>query len=205
MPRAGLTRGAVVELALAVVDEGGPTGFDQLTLAAVAARAGVAVPSLYKHVSGLPDLRREVALVAVRGLTAALGEASGPDDAHDAHDALSRTAHAVRGFARRHPGRYAATQVAPDPASPDDAELLEANAEAVRATAVALGPLIGPLTGPDLVHTVRAVRSAVHGFVTLEQRGGFGLPEDVDASFDHLLAILARGLPPTPGDHAPHP
>jgi AcrR family transcriptional regulator len=202
VPRAGLTRGAVVELALAVVDEGGPTGFDQLTLAAVAARAGVAVPSLYKHVAGLPDLRREVALVAVRGLTAALGEASGP---HDAHDALSRTAHAVRGFARRHPGRYAATQVAPDPASPDDAELVEANAEAVRATAVALGPLIGPLTGPDLVHTVRAVRSAVHGFVTLEQRGGFGLPEDVDASFDHLLAILERGLPPTPGDHAPHP
>ena len=51
-----------------VVDDGGPTGYADLTLAAVAARAGVAVPSLYKHVDGLPGLRRDVALVCVQEL-----------------------------------------------------------------------------------------------------------------------------------------
>jgi AcrR family transcriptional regulator len=204
MPRAGLSRAEVVRLALEVLDAGGPEGFEQLTLSAVAARAGVAVPSLYKHVGGLPDLRREVALVAVRGLTDALRSAGtgGPaDDAGPlAHrddrgaDALAATAHALRGYARRYPARYAAGQVAPDPADPANAELLAANAEAVRAAAAALRPLTGGLTGAELVHTVRVVRSAVHGFVLLEQHGGFGLPERVDDSFDHLVAVLQAGL-----------
>lgn len=209
MPRAGLSRAEVVRLGLEVLDAGGPEGFERLTLSAVAARAGVAVPSLYKHVGGLPDLRREVALVAVRGLTDALcgagtggpADDAGPlEDTADAHredrgtDALAATAHALRDYARRYPARYAAGQLAPDPADPANAELLAANAEAVRAAAAALRPLTGGLTGAELVHTVRVVRSAVHGFVMLEQHGGFGLPERVDDSFDHLVAVLQAGL-----------
>lgn len=206
MPRAGLTRTAVVDLALAVVDE---TGFDQLTLAAVAARAGVAVPSLYKHVRGLPDLRREVALVAVRELTAALEGAAQPTAALAAPaaaaspgippaDALRRTADAVRHFAHRSPGRYLATQVARDADDPADAELVAANTAAVRAMAAALLPVTGALSGPALVHAIRTVRSAVHGFVMLELAGGFGLPEDVDASFAHLVRVLEAGLAVSP-------
>ncbi|KGM16595.1 hypothetical protein N867_18195, partial [Actinotalea fermentans ATCC 43279 = JCM 9966 = DSM 3133] len=72
MPRAGLNRAAVVDLAQAVADEAGPGGFDGLTLAAVAARAGVAVPSLYKHVDGLVDLRRELAWRAATEFAEAL-------------------------------------------------------------------------------------------------------------------------------------
>ena len=34
---------------------------------------------------------------------------------------------------------------------------------------------------------MRAVRAAVHGFVVLELGGGFGMPEDVDASFTFLV------------------
>lgn len=187
MPRAGLSRAAVVELALAVVDD---AGFDQLTLAAVAGRAGVAVPSLYKHVGGLADLRREVALVAVQDLTAVLDAAAdGP-----AAGALRRTADAVRGFALRTPGRYVATQVARDTDDPADAELIAANTAAVRTMAAALQPVAGDLRGAALVHAVRAVRSALHGFVMLELTGGFGMPEDVDASFAHLVRVLEAGL-----------
>jgi AcrR family transcriptional regulator len=62
-PRAGLTTEAVVTLALEVVDESGP---EALTLAKVAERAGVAAPSLYKHVKGLADLRRLIDLRVVR-------------------------------------------------------------------------------------------------------------------------------------------
>src|SRR5690606_6751367 len=71
VPRAGLSHDAVVRLAVEVVDEAGATGFADLTLAKVAARAGVAAPSLYKHVGSLADLRREVAVLAVRLQTAA--------------------------------------------------------------------------------------------------------------------------------------
>jgi hypothetical protein len=41
---------------------------------------------------------------------------------------------------------------------------------------------------------VRAFRSAVHGFVALEAAGGFGIPVDVDTSFERLVATLAGGL-----------
>jgi len=40
----------------------------------------------------------------------------------------------------------------------------------------------------------RAFRSAVHGFVLLEAAGGFGIPVDLDDSFDRLVATLAGGF-----------
>ena len=49
------------------------------------------------------------------------------------------------------------------------------------------------------VHATRAVRSALHGFVSLEAAGGFGLPQDVDASYDRLVDLLDAGL--TTGNH----
>jgi len=70
MPRAGLSSDAVVAIPLDVVDGEGPAA---LTLAAVAVRAGVATPSLYKHVASLAGLgslggcRRSAGVVSVQG------------------------------------------------------------------------------------------------------------------------------------------
>jgi hypothetical protein len=50
------------------------------------------------------------------------------------------------------------------------------------------------LDGDDEVHAARTVRSALHGFVVLEAAGGFGIPVNLDASFDALVATLASGL-----------
>jgi hypothetical protein len=44
------------------------------------------------------------------------------------------------------------------------------------------------------VHAARGVRAALHGFVSLEQVGGFGLAQDRDASFRHLVRTLDAGL-----------
>ena len=73
MPRAGLSRAAVVELGAQLADETGP---DRLTLAGVAARAGVRLPSLYKHVGGLDDLQRGVAVLALREVRDRLADAA---------------------------------------------------------------------------------------------------------------------------------
>jgi AcrR family transcriptional regulator len=52
-PRASLTREAIVEAAVAVLDE---RGLDELTMRAVAARLGSGAMSLYRHVSGREEL-----------------------------------------------------------------------------------------------------------------------------------------------------
>ncbi len=50
------------------------------------------------------------------------------------------------------------------------------------------------LEGDEALHATRAIRSALHGFVLLEAQEGFGLPLDVDESFDVLVGVLDRGL-----------
>ncbi|MDD9208135.1 TetR-like C-terminal domain-containing protein, partial [Georgenia sp. 10Sc9-8] len=50
------------------------------------------------------------------------------------------------------------------------------------------------LAGDAEVDAVRMVRSATHGFVTLETSGGFGMPRDVDRSFDRMVDALDAAL-----------
>lgn len=189
VPRARLSRQAVTGAALELVDRGGSLGFSGLSLAAVAGHTGVAVPSLYKHVGSLADLRRSVAVASVADLTAAIEAASigraGPD-------ALRASMDAVREFARRHPGRYAAAQVAANLDDPADAELAAAGAATVTALARVLRGFGLP---PELtVDAVRILRSALHGFIVLELGGGFGLPDDLDHSFALLVDTVVAGV-----------
>ena len=76
--------------------------------------------------------------------------------------------------------------------APDDAEL-QAAQERIVAVAVAVMASFGKV-GDDALHAVRALRSVVHGFATLEAAGGFGLPLDCDESFQRLVTLLGRGL-----------
>ncbi|MBM0261164.1 TetR-like C-terminal domain-containing protein, partial [Micromonospora sp. 4G55] len=55
---------------------------------------------------------------------------------------------------------------------------------------VKVKPWPSGLTGDAAVDAARLFRSAVHGFVTLEAAGGFGLPRGIDRSFDQLVAAL---------------
>ncbi|WP_040685123.1 TetR/AcrR family transcriptional regulator [Nocardiopsis halotolerans] len=187
MPRAGLTPALVAEEAARLSDE---EGFDSLSLAAVAKRLGVATPSLYKHVDGLTGLRGEVALLGTNGIGEAVQRAavgrSGTDALHAAADAYRRYAHT-------HPGRYVALQQLPrwvGPAPELSTDPVEALAAVLRGFGIA---------EEQMVHAIRALRSALHGFVDLETRGGFGLPEDVDESYALLVEGFARTLEHWPG------
>ena len=183
MPRAGLSAAAVVRAAADLADD---DGLEALTLARIAASVGVRTPSLYNHVGGLDDVRRRIALVGRGELGDALRDAA---VGRAGDDALTAMAHAYRAYARAHPGRYAATQRAPATA---DAHLTDAARGAVD---VLLAILRGyGLEGDDAIHAARGVRSALHGFVALETGGGFGIPVDLDESFDRMIAALARGV-----------
>lgn len=182
MPRAGLSAEVVVAEAARLVDETGPA---QLTLAAVAKRFGVALPSLYKHVGGLDDLHARLAVTAARELgdavrRAATGRAGG--------DAVHALADAYRRYAREHPGRYHYLLRA----RPDDGAYEAAAGEILD---VLYGVFDGyGIGGDDAVDAARFVRSALHGFVSLENEHGFGMARSVDRSFDRLVDALHDAL-----------
>jgi AcrR family transcriptional regulator len=179
MPRAGLTPERIIAEAATVADE---VGLDRLTLAAVAQRCGVSLPGLYKHVAGLDDVRRGIALLAVRELTSAGARAAaGLTDT----DALRAISAAYRSYALARPGRYAASVLAP---APGDEEHIEVATEAFEVISAALKGY--HLEGAALIHAVRMWRAACHGIATLQTAGGFGLPESVDVTFGHLIDAL---------------
>lgn len=183
MPRAGLSRTTVVAEAARVADE---VGLERLTLAAVAGRLGVRLPSLYKHIAGLEALQVHLAAAAGRELAAELSAATvGRSEA----DALLAMAHAYRAFARRRPGAYAATLRAPE----DSDE--EHQAAAMAVLQVVLSVLAGfGLEGEDAIDAVRGLRSLLHGFVAIEAAGGFKLPQDLDRSYRRLVQNYADTL-----------
>ena len=183
MPRTGLTPTRVVAEAAAVADE---VGIDHLTLAAVADRCGVALPSLYKHIQGLDGLRRDLAVLGMDQLATALTRAA---IGRSGRDALASTAHAYRAFATEHPGLYAATLRAP---RAEDHEHTAA-AQAVLDVALAVCGSYG-IEGPEAVHAIRFHRSALHGFVSQEATGAFGMPDSVETSYQRVIEALHLAL-----------
>ncbi|GAB1819985.1 TetR/AcrR family transcriptional regulator [Herbidospora sp. RD11066] len=181
MARAGLTPEIVVDLAIAIVDESGP---EAVTLSAVASRAGVATPSLYKHVRNLAEL---TTLVSIRVMNELVDRGYEAIAGRSGDGALRAFAHAWRGYAKDHPGRYAAMN---NTAAPELAE------PAQRFIDISLAALRHyGLDGADAIHVTRGFRAAIHGFVTLESVGGFGLPYEIDESYDRLIDTLISGLP----------
>jgi AcrR family transcriptional regulator len=183
MPRAGLTTERVVSEAATLADE---TSLESFTLAALAERLGVRLPSLYKHVAGMPALQRHLAVRAKTELTevlarAAVGRSKG--------DALRAVALAYREWAREHPGLYVATMRAPGPEDTADV------AASAAATQVVFDVLSGYGLGRDqMIDATRTLRAGLHGYAALEAVGGFAMDRTVAASIDWMLDALDRAL-----------
>jgi AcrR family transcriptional regulator len=178
-----LDRAAVVRAAAALLDE---AEGKEVTLAALAAHLGVRTPSLYNHIGGQDELRHELAVLGVRELGERMGRAA---IGKAGEDAILAIGHAYRDFSKERPGLYSATLRAP---GPGDAALIAASEDVLTILRLVLAPY--QLADDDLIHAMRALRSLVHGFVSLELIGGFGIPVDLDASFQRLLDLYLSGL-----------
>lgn len=184
MPRAGLDQAKVIAAGAELADE---FGLDGLSMGLVAERLGVKSPSLYKHVDGLAALTHGIAVLAMAELGDAVRDATA---GRAGRDALTAAANAMRTFITQHPGRYEAGNAA-RPTDPDD-PIFEASDRL-------LGSLSAVLRGYQLapdqeIHALRTLRSALHGFATVEAAGGFMIDEDIDASFDWLVNLIDQGL-----------
>lgn len=168
----GLTTQGVIDAAAALVDA---RGVEALTITAIAAACGVRAPSLYKHISDLEEVRGALTLRAYAAISDALRQSDDDDPAR----ALVALAHAWRAWAKAHPGVYVVasrTHVRGDAAVfAEGARMVACVLERVRALGV---------DEDRAIHLTRALRACIHGFVLLELADGFGLPSDVDLSFE---------------------
>jgi AcrR family transcriptional regulator len=160
-------------------------GFGELTLANLAKELGIKPPSLYNHFEGLAGLRRELGLYGTKRLYKRLADSTAGVAADEVF-ALSRAYHH---FVREHPGVYEATLTVPKP------EDVEYQQEGGKIVSLVLDALKGfELEEEKAIHAVRGLRSLLHGFATLENLGGFGIPLDVEKSLELTLKSFLSGL-----------
>ena len=184
--RTHLDKNAVVEAAVEILNK---EGIGALSLSRLADELGIKTPSLYNHVNGLAGLQQELdamnaKLLANRLSDAAMGK-SGVELFID-------VAQAFRAYVKEYPGLYMSTLRSSGDQQVQD-ESLQREEERAMKVGFAIMASLG-LQGEDAVHGLRAFRSMVHGFATLEVAGGFGLPQDCDESFRRLVSALVAGL-----------
>ncbi|HEU5028820.1 MAG TPA: WHG domain-containing protein [Spirillospora sp.] len=193
MARAGLSAERLARAAAELADE---VGFENVTVSALARRFGVKDASLYSHVKNVQDLRARVAVLALAELA---DEAAAALAGRAGKDALVAFAGAYRKYAKEHPGRYTAARLRLDP---ETAAGSAAGRHAEMMRAILRGY---DLAEPDQTDAVRLLGSVFHGYVSLEEAGGFDYSRaarDVDASWHRALdavdALLRNWPPSTP-------
>lgn len=184
--RVRLDKNAVVQAAVEILNA---DGVQALTLNRLAEKLNIKTPSLYNHVDGLSGLQQELAVLNAKLLADRLGAAaigkSGSELFMDASQAF-------REYVKEYPGLYMSTLRS---SSTQQVQYPSLQHEEERTMKVGLAIMVSlGLQGEDAIHGLRAFRSMVHGFATLEVAGGFGLPQDCDESFHRLVSALVAGL-----------
>lgn len=179
-----LDRDTVVAKAGDMADAAGSV--HAVTLTTLAAALDVRVPSLYNHVAGLEDLHHALALYATEELlrrlrTAATGQTG--------FAALLQISFAYRRFAQDHPGTYPLTLAAPKADENARAALAQELVQLLLLVFASCG-----IEGEDAIHAIRGLRALLHGFVSLEDAGGYKMPVALDESFRQLLTTYLTGL-----------
>jgi AcrR family transcriptional regulator len=182
-PKVALDLETVIETAADIADQ---FGVQEVTLANLAKRLNIRPPSLYNHVEGLPGLRKELAILGLNKLYAELSATAVGFTGEKAIIQLSKT---YINFARKHPGLYEATLLAPDP---KDQDVQASGGKIVDLTINVLREY--DLEGDSALHAVRGLRSILHGFSSLEQKGGLELALDLDVSLRLIIKAFLAGI-----------
>ena len=160
------------------------TGADALTVSAVAERAGVKAPSLYKHFADRLALLKAVEIEVLGELEGALRAGT---KGRTPRQRITAMAHTYRAFATEQPLRYGviySRNAAGDPAIAD-------------ACLQAAKPLFEELEkaglAPERILPVsRTLTAFMHGFVSMEIVNAFRLGGDIDEAFEAGLATILR-------------
>ncbi len=196
----GNLRQALVEAALTLIAERGPTGF---TLSEAAKQADVTPAAVYRHFTGREELLAEVARQGY-DIFAALMEYAYDDGKPSALAAFEATGRAYLAFARKYPGHYMAmfeSGISLN-AFPDLALVAQKARGVLEKAAAKLSEQMPEGRRPPPAMFSAHVLAMSHGVVELYMRGAPGakspfLPEDL---LEAGIGIYLRGLGLLPPD-----
>jgi AcrR family transcriptional regulator len=182
-PKVGLELTEILEAAAEIADQ---FGMQEVTLANLAKKLGIRPPSLYNHFDGLGGLRKKMAVYGIERLYEVLVQAGIGVSGDEAVMSISK---AYVNFARKHPGIYEATLMAPDM---EDEDVQIAGSKIVELAVRVLQAY--RLEGDTALHAVRGLRSILHGFSSLEQSGGFKMELDLNESLEMIIKAFINGI-----------
>ena len=174
------SRQDVVDAAIRCLQRDGESG---LGVNRVAHELGIRPPSIYKHINGTDALRRAVAIEVLYRLTDHLShQVQGIAD----HRLLIRAiANGIRQFFHQYPALHAITTAAP---IDDDPDYEVAKQAFVAFSHEHLQPF--GIEGDEVIHAIRVLISACHGFVMLERSQRFTAPQSLDDSYEWMIDTL---------------
>lgn len=200
----GNLRQALVEAALGLIAEQGPTGF---TLSEAAKAADVTPAAVYRHFAGREDLLAEVARQGYE-IFAALMEFAFDNGRPTALAAFEATGRAYLAFARKYPGHYMAMfEAGLSLNDHPDLALVAGKARAVlERAAESLSEHLPPGLRPPATMFSAHIWAMSHGVVELYMRGsangGTRSPFPPEDLLEAGIGIYLRGLGLLPPDGA---
>ena len=183
MAKKGLDKNSVIERAATLANE---KGLENVTIKELADSLEIRSPSLYNHISGLEELRKEIMLYGWKQAEKRILQAAAGTEGYDAIRAMCREFYI---YASENKGIFSA--------------MLWYNKYADEASSEATSGLFSRLYGimEDMgisrertEHLIRTLRGFLEGFALLVNNGAFGHPADIDESFEVSLDVLIEGI-----------
>ena len=161
-------------------------GLSSLTISKLAKELNVKPPSLYKHIQSLNQIHDELGMVFMKGViqliqTNAFGLSG--------EKALKEFCNSFRMYSLENPGLYQAMQLTHVIRSKQYQEIANSLLELLGRVLVSF-----QIQKHRQTDAIRFLRSVLHGFIDLEIHNGFGLPEDINNSFELAMEACILSL-----------
>ena len=161
-------------------------GIDQIQLKTLAESLSIQPPSLYNHIRGLDDLRRELMIYGWKQVEERMLEAVAGADGYAAWEAVCR---AFYQYATENPGVFSAMlwyNKYQDKETQGVTEKLFSICSAITSSL--------NISEENCNHLIRTFRAFLEGFCLLVNNNAFGHSLSVEESFDLSLKVMIGGM-----------
>ena len=183
LAKRGLDKNAVIASAAALANE---KGLDNVTLKDLADSLEIRSPSLYNHISGLNELKREIMLYGWKQAEESILQSAEGINGYESIRAMCR---AFYRYASENKGVFSAMLWYNKYA---DEGSMEATSELFSRLYKIMEDM--DISREKTEHLIRTLRGFLEGFALLVNNGAFGHPADIDESFEVSLDVLIEGI-----------